>query len=306
MPAGMDSPRRFGESTQLVIQRKGKMGNIQRKEMPMALTLKIENETSLPDGGPLSVSIQGKRGIDIGRDQYLDWTLPDPSRFISGKHCEVRWHDDGYWLHDISTNGTFLDGADSRLKEPHRLRNGDRFAIGHYIIVATIDGEGAGEGARDGPGTPSPDALPRYEDLWNPVGEAAPPIDPKQLKAARDLRPVRPDFLNWAIDVPDPDTSSSSPRPPSESRRAGREPALWDVSPAPATDDWAQGTPRPPPPAPEVIPVPSPRRPVWVSNEPEGPWAAEPAHPAAAPPASPEAAANAVAAAHAFAAISGN
>jgi type VI secretion system protein ImpI len=281
----------------------------------MGLTLRIENQTSLPDGGPLSVSIQGQRGIDIGRDQYLDWTLPDPSRFISGKHCEVRWHDGGYWLHDISTNGTFLDGADSRLKEPHRLRNGDRFAIGHYIIVATIDGEGGGEGADDGSRSPSPDAPPNYEDLWNPVGEAAPPIDPKQLKAARDLKPVRPDFLNWAIDVPSPDTSSSPPRPRSESPRVGRE-QPWDASPA--TDDWAQGTPRPPPPAPEVIPVPSPRRPVWVSNEPEGPWAAaEPpaaeqaetkpaATPPTAAPAPPEAAANALAAAHAFAPISGS
>jgi type VI secretion system protein ImpI len=273
----------------------------------MGLTLRIENQTSLPDGGPLSVSIQGKRGIDIGRDQYLDWTLPDPSRFISGKHCEVRWHDGGYWLHDISTNGTFLDGADSRMREPHRLRNGDRFAIGHYIIVAAIDGEGDGEGADDGSKPPSPHAPPSYEDLWNPVGEAAPPIDPKQLKAARDLKPVRPDFLNWAIDVPDPDTPSSPPRPSSGERRPGREPAPWGAAPAPATDDWAQGTPRPPPPPPEAIPVPSPRRPVWVSSEPEGPWAAEPAavHPAAAPPAPPEAATNASAAAHAFAATSG-
>ena len=32
----------------------------------------IENETSLPDGGPLSVSIKGKRGLDIGRDPYLE------------------------------------------------------------------------------------------------------------------------------------------------------------------------------------------------------------------------------------------
>ena len=42
----------------------------------MTLTLHIENETSLPDGGPLSVSIKGRRGLDIGRDPYLDWTLP--------------------------------------------------------------------------------------------------------------------------------------------------------------------------------------------------------------------------------------
>ena len=47
----------------------------------MTLTLHIENETSLSDGGPLSVSIKGRRGLDIGRDPYLDWTLPDPSRF---------------------------------------------------------------------------------------------------------------------------------------------------------------------------------------------------------------------------------
>ena len=263
----------------------------------MGLTLRIENQTSLPDGGPLSVSIQGKRGIDIGRDQYLDWTLPDPSRFISGKHCEVRWHDGGYWLHDISTNGTFLDGADSRLKEPHRLRDGDRFAVGHYIIVAAIDDEGSGPGGEASPSN----APPNYEDLWSPVGEAAPPIDPKQLKAPRDLQPVRPDFLDWAIDVPNAHTPSPPPSasPPSASPRANRGPTSWDPSPAPASDDmsWAPSTPKPLPPAPEVIPVPSPRRPVWVSTEPDGPWAAPPA---ATPPASPEAAASVLAAAQAL------
>jgi type VI secretion system protein ImpI len=267
----------------------------------MGLTLRIENQTSLPDGGPLSVSIQGKRGIDVGRDQYLDWTLPDPSRFISGKHCEVRWHDGGYWLHDISTNGTFLDGADSRLKEPHRLRDGDRFAVGHYIIVAAIDAEGSSAGAGSEAALPNA-SPPSYEDLWEPIGEAAPPIDPKQLKAPRDLQPVRPDFLNWAIDVPNAYTPS--PPPSSEPPRAGRQPPPLNASPAPATDDmsWAPSTPKPPPPGPEVVLVPSPRRPVWVSNEPQGPWAAQPA---AAPPASAEAAASVLAAAQALAATSG-
>ena len=258
----------------------------------MVLTLRIENQTSLPDGGPLSVSIRGKRGIDIGRDQYLDWTLPDPSRFISGKHCEVRWHDGGYWLHDISTNGTFLDGADSRLKEPHKLRDGDRFAVGHYIIVAAIDGEGASTG----PETPPPDAPPSYEELWNPIGEVAPPIDPKQLKAPRDLQPVRPDFLDWATDV------ASSYTPPTHGApQSGRGPARWGTSGASPADDmsWAQGAPKPPPPEPEVVPVPSPRRPVWVSTEPDGPWAGPPA---AVPPASPAAAASVLAAAQALAA----
>ena len=270
----------------------------------MALTLKIENETSLPDGGPLSVSIQGKRGIDIGRDQYLDWTLPDPSRFISGKHCEVRWHDGAYWLHDISTNGTFLYGADSRLKAPHRLRDGDRFAVGHYIIVAAIDNEGAGREAR------TPDAAPNYDELWNPVGEAAPPIDPKQLKAPRDLQPVRADFLDWAVDVPPsytppaPPPYAAPPAPPQQSGlpRQGRAAPSWEPPRAapPADESRAQGAPRPAPPEPEVVAVPSPRRPVWVSSEPNGPWAGAPVP--ATGPSPPSAAANVLAAAQALAA----
>ena len=230
----------------------------------MALTLKIENETSLPDGGPLSISVQGKRGIDIGRDQYLDWTLPDPTRTISGKHCEVRWHDGAYWLHDISTNGTFLYGADSRLKEPHRLRNGDRFAIGHYIIVATVADEAPAPGS-----APAEPAAPNYDDIWNPVGETAPPIDPKLLKAARDFQPVKPDFLQWAVDVP---TSYNNPA---------------HASPPPVPDDmtWARGPAKPLPVEPELPPMPTPRRPVWVTEQPNGPWAGPTANssPAASP-----------------------
>ena len=275
----------------------------------MSLILKIENETSLPDGGPLSVSIKGKGGIDIGRDQYLDWTLPDPSRFISGKHCEVRWHDGAYWLHDISTNGTFLYGSDSRLKAPHRLRDGDRFAIGHYIIVATIDDEsGRAEAA-------PPRAAPSYDELWNPVAEAAPPIDPKELKAARDLQPVKPDFLDWAVDVPEayppsPSYAPPAPLPPPSQRpgasRPGRGgPPPWETPrPAPRDDDmsWAEGPARPAPPEPEPIAVPSPRRPVWVTGEPNGPWAGQSSPATATPPATPAAAANVLAAAQALAA----
>src|SRR5262249_21924392 len=98
----------------------------------MAPHLKIENVPNLPDGGPVEIAVTGKRGIDIGRDTHLDWTLPDPTRHISSKHAEIRYKEGGYWLHDVSTNGTFLNGSDHRMQAPHRLRNGDRFVIGHY------------------------------------------------------------------------------------------------------------------------------------------------------------------------------
>ena len=76
----------------------------------MTLRLSIENMDRLPDGGPVRVEVKG-RGLDIGRDAHLDWTLPDPSRTVSSKHCEIRFRDGGYWLHDVSTNGTFVNGA---------------------------------------------------------------------------------------------------------------------------------------------------------------------------------------------------
>lgn len=273
----------------------------------MGLTLKIENVTSLPDGGPLSVSVEGRRGLDIGRDPYLDWTLPDPGRFISGKHCEVRWHDGGYWLHDVSTNGTYLDGADSRLKEPHRLRHGERFAIGHYIIAASVvDEEAASRDAATAAGAP-------YDRLWDAPADAAAPIDPRELKPARSSRPVRPDFMDWAVAVPDPgsepaDWAAPAAPPPAVTRpRAADGPAAppptrppqsppppspppsHPKSPGEPMDDgeaegeaWAQGPQRPQPAAPEPAPLPQPRRQVWVSSAPSGPWAQPASAPSAA------------------------
>lgn len=241
----------------------------------MGLTLTIENETSLPDGGPLSVSVTGKRGLDIGRDAHLDWTLPDPTRFISSKHCEVRYRDGGYWLYDVSTNGTFLNGSDGRLRAPHRLQHGDRLTIGQYIVAVALDGEDAETRERAAP-TARPAA---YRDLWNPTEDAAPPVDRKLLKPASANVPVRPDFLDWAVDVPD--TQYGEP---------GRAPA---APPTQVDDDlgWAHGAPTRPPPSGSAPAIPTPRRPVWLTSEPSGPWggATPPSEPSAdsAPPYEP-------------------
>jgi len=238
----------------------------------MTLTLHIENETSLPDGGPLSVSIKGKRGLDIGRDPYLDWTLPDPSRFISGRHCEVRWHDGAYWLHDISTNGTFMNGAEGRLKAPHRLRNGDRFVVGQYVIAATLDEEVAEPSETAPPRAPSND-----ENLWDGGPDAAAPVDPQQLKGRRDAAPVRPDFLDWAIDVPTPTMPPAPPAAGPVSSVRGKP-----VATGLEHDSWAEGPPPPPDPQPEIIPVPTPRRP--DIGEAKRPWSVPELDPPVASP----------------------
>lgn len=243
----------------------------------MGLTLTIENESSLPDGGPLSVRVAGKRGLDIGRDSHLDWTLPDPTRFISSKHCEVRYREGGYWLHDVSTNGTFLNGSDGRMKGPHRLKNGDRLTIGHYIVAVELDGEEAGSQREQQSMQQQPTS---YNDLWSSAGDTPPPIDPKLLRPPAANAPVRPDFLDWAVDVPDTlhiESAAPSPSRPSP-------------APLPPDDAWATGPVRTAP-APEPAPaMPAPRRPVWVSNEPSGPWSApqKSAEPVAYAPPAPQ------------------
>jgi type VI secretion system protein ImpI len=215
----------------------------------MALTLTIENFSQLPDGGPLVYRATDGRGLDLGRDTYLDWTLPDPNMFISGKHCEVRCLDGAYWLYDVSLNGTYLNGADHRLLEPYCLRHGDRLCIGQYIIAVSLDEAAC---AADPPAVSSGTVAP--ENIWDFDGDVDAPIDPRELRPVKP-RAVAADFLDWAMDAPAP--ARDAPTSPE-----GYSP--WPVEP---DSGWLP----PPPAAPEPpIPpaVPHPERPVWDLDQP--------------------------------------
>lgn len=209
----------------------------------MTITLTIENFDALPDGGPLSVTIEGNRGIDIGRDQYLDWTLPDPDRVISGKHAEIRHRDGGYWLYDVSRNGTYLNRSSQRLREPSRLRDGDRIEIGRYIICVNAEG-----GVPSAPSS-GPVEVREAGDVWEASGEIAAPIPTRDLRPPASLRPVRPDFIDWAVDLP------YEPLPRGSQPEAGM--------------DWARATPEPAAPLPPR--TPTPRRPA-VQADTNGAW----------------------------------
>lgn len=229
----------------------------------MPLTLTIENETALPDGGPLTVSLSGGRGLDIGRDQHLDWCLPDPTRAISGRHCEVRFRDGAYWLRDISTNGTYVNGGSQRVQSPYRLQHGDRLEIGHYVIAVAID-----EPAQAEPSLPQVNAaVPDAASLWSETVEAAPPIPRRDLLPPSRHRPVHDGFIDWAADIPAP---APAPPPPAA------------APPPPASDDFAWAPYQAPPSVPELPPVaiPTPRRPLTADLPPGDPWSDAPAQPA--------------------------
>lgn len=103
----------------------------------MTLTLQIENYDMLDDGGPAQFTVSG-RGAEIGRSTVRDWVLPDPTKHISGHHFNILFQNGAYFLQDVSTNGTFLQGNRYRLDQPHPLNTGDRFQVGPYIIVTHI------------------------------------------------------------------------------------------------------------------------------------------------------------------------
>ena len=226
----------------------------------MPLTLTIENETALPDGGPLSVTLSGGRGLDIGRDQHLDWSLPDSTRAISGRHCEIRFRDGGYWLRDVSTNGTYVNGGSHRVQSPYRLQPGDRLEIGHYIIAVAID-DPAPSPTSSGTFDPSP-AFPASPDaLWSSTGDEAPPIPRRELLTPGKHRPVHDGFIDWAADIPAPDASPAAPSP-------ATPPSL------PLADDfaWAPYQPAPAAPAAPIAPIPTPRRPITADLPAGDPW----------------------------------
>ncbi len=177
----------------------------------MPINLRIENFDQLPDGGPVEFNA-GSRGFDIGREQHLDWTLPDPNRVISGHHCQVRYENGAYWLHDISRNGTFVNGAQGRVASPYRLNNGDRLQIGQYYVRVTIPPAG-GFAAEPPPQYPPQTAFPAGgDDLWGTSTPAPAPADRRWFANEQSRGQRAPDVMDHFMDLP---TARNVPQPSS-------------------------------------------------------------------------------------------
>lgn len=68
--------------------------------------------------------------LTIGRDAAADWTIPDAAQKISRVHCRLEASASGLVVHDLSSNGTFLNAAAERLAAPIALSEGDRLGLG--------------------------------------------------------------------------------------------------------------------------------------------------------------------------------
>lgn len=220
----------------------------------MALVLRLEDPYAAGGGAEAELRLD-RRGAIIGRSPTVDWTLPDPEKIISSRHCEIDFRGGAYLLIDTSTNGTTVN--DRALMGPHVLADGDRVAIGRYRLHILIDAPASSATpppttARDGwHGWSDQESASGGIDLadWDRApsvaeisgrgalsGQWAPPL-PTAPAPASD-RPVQ--WGGWNTPTPPPEAPSGwasdpvAPVPPSAAD-------LWGELASSNVVDWARG-----------------------------------------------------------------
>lgn len=141
----------------------------------MTLTLKIINGAAMEHGAHPEM-VLNNRSASLGRSLTCEWVLPDESRSVSGKHCEIQFRDHAYYLVDYgSTNGTFVGQSDQRLEGGHRVAPGDRFRIGPYIIEARLSGTALQQHQAEQEQSAAAARGPAWQD-WDDIPGGRPPM----------------------------------------------------------------------------------------------------------------------------------
>ncbi|MDJ0928141.1 MAG: type VI secretion system-associated FHA domain protein TagH [Gammaproteobacteria bacterium] len=108
--------------------------------MPLRLRIVSENAQLLGDEHEKEFD---SCGGSIGRALDNDWVLPDPKRYVSGRHALIDFHGGAYYLVDTSRNGVFVNGSDTPVGRghPQRLFDGDRLRLGAFDVACAISSE---------------------------------------------------------------------------------------------------------------------------------------------------------------------
>ena len=106
----------------------------------MSLTIKIISEHRDLVGDDCVREFHEEGGT-IGRSLHNDWILPDPDRYISGRHATIDYKGGMYYLADTSSNGVYMNGEHEPIGKgnPRRLFDGDRMRMGDFEFEVSID-----------------------------------------------------------------------------------------------------------------------------------------------------------------------
>jgi len=197
--------------------------------------------------GKRSSRLFGVTGGRIGRAQDNDWILPDPDRYVSSHHCKVAFRSGQWLLEDTSTNGVFINGADTpaSVDGPYVLKDGDRLRVGDYEIIVSIDerNDFSADASGQMPGPAMAPARARNEiPMLNFSDDLGEELDITDLLSDASLAKADNSF-EWIDDTPSPDVPQTV---------LYNAPAPRNDKPPPAV------TPPLPPPAPASAPAPAP------------------------------------------------
>ena len=112
------------------------------REYGLRMPLKLEIVSQHRDiVGDDAVHVFRDKGGTIGRSLQNDWTLPDPERYISGRHATIDFKGGAYLLADTSSNGVYINDKNEPIGKgnPRRLFNGDRLRMGNFEFTVEID-----------------------------------------------------------------------------------------------------------------------------------------------------------------------
>ncbi|KGJ94813.1 type VI secretion system-associated FHA domain protein TagH [Colwellia psychrerythraea] len=112
----------------------------------MAIEITIINSPSNVDVGKSSHTFPDSGGT-LGRGSDNLWILDDPNKYMSSVHAKIACIAEQYFLTDLSTNGTFFNGASEPIGNGNQinLNDGDQFTISDYEFIAKISSSMANE-----------------------------------------------------------------------------------------------------------------------------------------------------------------
>ncbi len=86
-----------------------------------------------------------ENGGSIGRAPSCVLSLSDHNRFISGTHCLVSVYGDTFYISDVSTNGTLVNGNKLLKSQPIALCDGDVVSLGQYEVTVALENTVSGQ-----------------------------------------------------------------------------------------------------------------------------------------------------------------
>jgi type VI secretion system protein ImpI/type VI secretion system protein len=160
----------------------------------------------------------------IGRGRESDWILQDADRHVSKRHCELVYCDGEWELHDLSTNGTYLNDSREPIGQGRccQLQDRDRIKFGLYEIEVHI-GQNSSGGSIDSPdlGFFAPAKEP-FNGTTAPDHDVAldnAPVPSPRVQAIPSNWNLEPPTVGRADDVPPQPAPAAVERPVSDLRK---------------------------------------------------------------------------------------